>query len=114
MATALLLVSFRRNPWLWALLPIALWHAAEHVAIINYYLHTGIEGSPGLWAHGGAINGGLPLIRPDLHFIYNLIEETLILVGFWYQSKQMSRNAKRSIAAVPVLAPVAEAIAVQE
>jgi hypothetical protein len=82
---------FRKtNPWLWPLLIIVIWHGIEHCYIIIFYLRTGIVGSPGLLAQGGAIAGGLPLIRADLHFLYNLAEETLIIVAYLHQIKQLS------------------------
>jgi hypothetical protein len=85
-----LFVMYRKsNPWLWALLPIVTWHMAEHIAIMNFYLRTGIVGSPGLLARGGAIAGGLPITRPDLHFFYNLAEETLIVLAYIHQIKQL-------------------------
>ena len=86
----LLVVYHKSNPWLWILAGVVTWHALEHIAIMSFYLRTGIAGSPGLLAHGGAIAGGLPLIRPDLHFLYNLIEETLILIAYTYQLKHLS------------------------
>src|SRR6266571_5593124 len=86
----LLFVYRKSNPWLWVLAVIVTWHAFEHVAIMSFYLRTGIVGSPGLLADGGIIAGGLPLIRPDLHFLYNLIEETLILIAYAYQLKHLS------------------------
>jgi hypothetical protein len=85
----LLFVYRKSNPWFWVLAVIVTWHALEHVAIMSVYLRTGIVGSPGLLAHGGIIAGGLPLIRPDLHFLYNLIEETLILIAYAYQLKHL-------------------------
>src|SRR6266516_5338548 len=86
---------FRRsNPWLWFLAVIVTWHALEHFAIMSVYLRTGLVGTPGLLAHGGAIAGGLPLSRPDLHFLYNLVEETLILTAYMYQIKQTSRSSE--------------------
>src|SRR6266849_3511550 len=88
----LLFVYRKSNPWLWILAVIVTWHAFEHFAIMSFYLRTGIVGSPGLLAHGGAIAGGLPLIRPDLHFLYNLIEETLILIAYTYQLKYLSES----------------------
>ena len=86
----LLFVYRKSNPWLLVLAMIVTWHTLEHVAIMSVYLRTGIVGSPGLLAHGGIIAGGLPLIRPDLHFLYNLIEETLILIAYTYQLKHLS------------------------
>src|SRR6266702_3539813 len=70
------------------------WHALEHFAIMSVYLRTGLVGTPGLLAHGGAIAGGLPLSRPDLHFLYNLAEETLILIAYVHQIKQTSRSTE--------------------
>ena len=100
----LLFVYRKSNPWLWVLGVIVTWHAFEHVVIMSYYLRTGIVGSPGLLAHGGIIAGGLALIRPDLHFLYNLIEETLILIAYAYQvkclsdSKEFNKNLRSSMA----------------
>ena len=88
-AYTLFFVYRKSNPWLWVLVPVVTWHAFEHVAIMSVYLRTGIVGSPGLLAHGGFIAGGLPLTRPDLHFLYNLIEETLIVIGYVYQVKHL-------------------------
>ena len=86
---------FRKsNPWLWFLTVIVTWHALEHFAIMSVYLRTGLVGTPGLLANGGAIAGGLPLTRPDLHFLYNLAEETLILIAYMYQIKQTSRSSE--------------------
>src|SRR5438034_3105224 len=93
----LLFVYRKSNPWLLVLAMIVTWHALEHVAIMSVYLRTGIVGSPGLLAHGGIIAGGLPLIRPDLHFLYNLIEETLILIAYTYQLKHLSGSKESYI-----------------
>jgi hypothetical protein len=49
------------------------------------FLATGIPGSPGLLASGGSIGGGLPLSRPDLHFIYNVVETAAIAVAYGWQ-----------------------------
>ncbi|HEY0754181.1 MAG TPA: hypothetical protein VGD98_09485 [Ktedonobacteraceae bacterium] len=78
----LLLIFARKNPWLWALALLALWHEAEHVYIIDCYLKTGMVGLPGLLARGGALWGGLPISRPDLHFLYTLAEEAFIILGY--------------------------------
>src|SRR6266566_1928435 len=93
-----LLVIYRKsNPWLWILAVIVTWHALEHSAIMSVYLRTGIVGSAGLLAHGGAIAGGLPLVRPDLHFLYNLLEETLILIAYAYQLKHLLGSNETNI-----------------
>jgi hypothetical protein len=84
-ATILLVLRFRTNGWLWAALVIALWHETEHLYLIAKYISTGIEGDPGLLADGGAIGGGLPIARPDLHFFYNLVETLPLIGGFVYQ-----------------------------
>lgn len=86
----LLVVYGKSNRWLWILAGFVTWHALEHIVIISVYLRTGIMGSPGLLAQGGAIAGGLPIGRPDLHFLYNLLEESLILIAYAYQLKQVS------------------------
>jgi hypothetical protein len=93
----LLAVYRKSNPWLWVLAVIVTWHALEHVAIMSVYLRTGIVGSPGLLARGGAIAGGLPLARPDLHFLYNLIEETLILIAYAYQLRHLPAPGESNI-----------------
>lgn len=89
-AVSLLLWRYRgnrwmRNPWLWITLVIAGWHEVEHAYIMSVYLSTGVERTPGLLSRGGAIGGGLPLARPDLHFYYNLIETAPLVIGFVYQ-----------------------------
>ena len=93
----LLFVYRKSNPWLCVLAVIVTWHALEHITIMSFYLRTGIVGSPGLLARGGVIAGGLPLIRADLHFLYNLIEETLILIAYAYQLKHLSGYKESSM-----------------
>jgi hypothetical protein len=96
-----LFVVFRKsNPWLWVLVPVVTWHGIEHIAIMSVYLRTGIVGSPGLLARGGAIGGGLPLTRPDLHFFYNLIEETFIVIAYFHQVKQLPDVSERVAPAI--------------
>jgi hypothetical protein len=87
----LLVFLYRKNPWLWALLVIATWHEIEHVYIMSIFLKTAHPGAPGLLAHGGAIAGGLPLNRPDLHFYYNLLEELLLIIAYLYQIQRLPR-----------------------
>jgi hypothetical protein len=77
-----LLPHFRTNPWLIAVTPLAAWHFVEHSVIIARYMETGVPGSPGLLSAGGLLFGGLPIARPELHFLYNLAE-TVPLVGAW-------------------------------
>lgn len=89
LCAVLLVFLFRKNPWLWVLLVISVWHEVEHVSIMSVYLHTGHIGAPGLLAHGGAIGGGLPLSRPDLHFFYNLLEELVLIIAYLYQIRRL-------------------------
>jgi len=88
LAVLTLLLPFRANPWLWPTLLIAGWHEIEHLYIITIYLSTGQAGTPGLLSQGGVLGGGLPLKRPDLHFWYNLLETTPLLIAFIYQLKR--------------------------
>jgi hypothetical protein len=76
---ALLLLRYRDNRWLVVATAIASWHLIEHDVIMQTFLVTGIPGSPGLLASGGLIAGGLPIARPDLHFLYNLVETAAIV-----------------------------------
>ncbi len=85
LVTLLVLFSmpgFRTNPWLIAVTPLAAWHFVEHAVMIATYLQTGVSGTPGLLSSGGLLFGGLPIARPDLHFLYNLVE-TAPLVFAW-------------------------------
>jgi hypothetical protein len=81
-ALLVLLPHFRTNPWLLAVTPLAAWHLVEHSVMIATYIQTGVAGSPGLLSSGGLILGGLPIARPDLHFLYNLAE-TVPLLFAW-------------------------------
>jgi hypothetical protein len=84
----LLLFHFRSNSWLVAAGVFAAWHLVEHDAIMLSFLATGIPGSPGLLAAGGSIGGGLPVSRPDLHFLYNIVETVLIAVAYRWQLRR--------------------------
>jgi hypothetical protein len=85
LAILALLLPFRRNAWLWSAALIALWHEIEHLYIMSVYLTTGQVGDPGLLSRGGELGGGVALIRPDLHFLYNLIETTPLVIAFVVQ-----------------------------
>jgi len=78
----LLLTRNPRNRWLQVTAVISAWHAIEHSYILSVYLSTGLSGTPGLLASGGLIGGGLPLTRPDLHFLYNLVESAPLVLAF--------------------------------
>jgi hypothetical protein len=81
-ALVVLLPRFRTNPWLIAVTPLAAWHFVEHSVMIATYIQTGISGTPGLLSSGGLLFGGLPIARPDLHFLYNLVETIPLLVAW--------------------------------
>jgi hypothetical protein len=89
LVAAILLVSrFRDNPWLWFTSIFAGWHGIEHAYILSIYLSTGVSSTPGLLSLGGLIGGGLPLVRPDLHFVYNLIETVPLAIAFFWQVRR--------------------------
>jgi hypothetical protein len=77
-----LLTHFGANPWLIAVTPLAVRHFVEHSVMIATYLQTGVSGTPGLLSAGGLLFGGLPISRPDLHFLYNLVETVPLLVAW--------------------------------
>jgi hypothetical protein len=84
-----LLPRFPRNWWLIGVALFAGWHLLEHAVIMATYLRTGVVGSPGLLSAAGLINGGLPLARPDLHFLYNLVETIPLLIGWRVELKRV-------------------------
>ena len=88
LAALLLLRPFRGNSWLRAVLAIALWHSIEHTYILGVYLQTGTAGTPGFLARGGLLGGGLPVLRPHLHFLYNLVETAPLMVAFVYECRR--------------------------
>jgi hypothetical protein len=96
-AIVVLLLHYRANRWLWVAGLLSSWHEIEHAYIFWTYLTTGVSGTPGLLANGGAILGGLPLSRPDLHFFYNLVETVPLILAFLRQAQAASRPALRPI-----------------
>lgn len=84
-AAVLLLTHFRANRWLALVVFFAGWHMLEHTVIMATYVATGVAGTPGLLGSGGALFGGLPLARPDLHFWYNLLETVPLLLAWRVQ-----------------------------
>lgn len=80
---ALALVAvFPRNPWVYPLATLSVFHSIEHVYIFEQWLRTGIANGPGLLGQGGAF-GLIPLPRVDLHNVYNGLEVVLLAAGFW-------------------------------
>jgi hypothetical protein len=96
LAVAVLLFRYPANRWLWLTAILSTWHAIEHAYIFSVYLSTGLSGTPGLLAQGGAILGGLPLTRPDLHFFYNLIETVPLITAFLLQIQVERPRATRT------------------
>jgi len=84
-ALGALLVHHGANGWLVFATAFASWHLVEHDVIMQSFLTTGVAGSPGLLSSGGLIAGGLPLARPDLHFLYNVVETASILLAYLFQ-----------------------------
>lgn len=89
-ALVVLVVRFRANPWLVGVALFAGWHLGEHVTMIATYVRTGVAGSPGFLSSGGLIFGGLPIARPDLHFLYNLIETAPLLIAWVVELRRPS------------------------
>lgn len=85
LAVVVLLFHYPKNRWLWLTAVLSTWHAIEHAYIFSTYLSTGVSGTPGLLAQSGALAGGLPFTRPDLHFFYNLIETIPLIIAFLQQ-----------------------------
>ncbi len=92
-----LVFLFPNNMWLFRLFLFSIWHEIEHIAIMSVYLRTGVIGSPGLLAQGGAINGGLPIIRTDLHTIYVLTQEVLLLLAYRYEIRRIVPRNNNSV-----------------
>ena len=88
LAVFILLFAYRHNKWLWALFFFAIYHEIEHIYIVSIYVRTGIAGNPGLLAKGGLIGGGLPIVRPDLHAIYAVLEEAMLLTIYFMERKK--------------------------
>jgi hypothetical protein len=93
-AVLTLLWRYRANRWLWLAAALAGWHEAEHAYIFIIYLTTGVAGTPGLLSQGGVLGGGLPIARPDLHFIYNLAETLPQALAFVEETQRV--NARPS------------------
>lgn len=84
LASVFLVVNFRYNPWVYPLTMLAVFHVVEHVYIYGHHLSTGIVDGPGLLGVGGAI-GLIPLLRADLHNVYNGFEMIFIVLGLSFE-----------------------------
>lgn len=87
LAVVLVLV-YPRNPWVYPLAVLSVFHGIEHVYIFNEFLKTGVSDGPGLLGLGGAI-GVIPLGRVELHNAYNGIEMSLMVLGFWNETENL-------------------------
>ena len=97
LAVGLLLRRFRGNRALRLTAVLASWHTIEHAYIFSVYLSTGLSGTPGLLAQGGALFGGLQLSRADLHCLYNIVESLPMFVAFFAEVRRAARpSAGRS------------------
>jgi hypothetical protein len=106
LAVLVLLSRFGANRWLQLTALLSGWHELEHAYIFSVYLTTGISGTPGLLSQGGALGGGLPISRPDLHLLYNLLETIPLVLGFLRQVQRtapppLRRNGTGSVLTRP-------------
>jgi hypothetical protein len=85
---AISLYKFNRNPWLYVAFFFASAHEVEHLYL--YYVYTFDKpfyftgGLAGVLGYGGVI--GSPLFRPYLHFFYNFLVVTPMLIAFVRQT----------------------------
>ena len=96
LAVGLLLWRFPANGALRVTALLAGWHSVEHAYIFWVYLSTGLSGTPGLLSQGGALFGGLPISRADLHCVYNILESVPLLVAFFGQVRRTTRRPLRA------------------
>ena len=93
LAVGLLLWRFPGNGALRLTGLLAGWHTIEHAYIFSVYLSTGLSGTPGLLAQGGALFGGFPISRPDLHCLYNIVESVPLFVAFFARVRRSARQS---------------------
>jgi hypothetical protein len=79
---------YPRNPWVYPLSVLSVFHGIEHVYIFNEFLKTGVSNGPGLLGLGGAI-GVIPIDRLDLHNLYNGMEMILMVLGFGFETDKL-------------------------
>ncbi|MGH2473302.1 MAG: hypothetical protein ACRD1T_01160 [Acidimicrobiia bacterium] len=90
-----LVLVYPRNPWVYPLVVLSIFHGIEHVYIYRQFLETGVTNGPGLLGRGGAI-GLIPLERLDLHNVYNGLEVILMVLGFWQEADEYLEDAERA------------------
>ncbi|GCE15783.1 hypothetical protein [Tengunoibacter tsumagoiensis] len=94
----ILLIGYRKNGWLWFLFAFAIYHELEHIYMVYMYMKTGHPGNPGFLAHGGLFAGGLPITRPDLHAIYAVLEEAMLLMIYVMEQRKVKKAAQFQLA----------------
>jgi hypothetical protein len=92
--SVVLVLVYPRNPWVYPLVVLSIFHGIEHVYIYDQYLRTGVTNGPGLLGRGGAI-GLIPLDRLDLHNVYNGLEMILMTLGFWHETNLSQPEEQR-------------------
>jgi hypothetical protein len=105
LGAGLLVYRFRFNRWLWLSFAFASIHEVEHLYLFSiarldqsFYLRGGFAGIMG---QGGLV--GSPLGRPYVHFLYNYLVVSSMLLGLWDQAHHVyDRYVKR---ALPDLSP---------
>lgn len=83
-----LVAVYPRNPWVYPLCVLSVFHGIEHVYIFDQFTRTGLSDGPGLLGRGGAF-GVVPLDRLDLHNVYNGMEMILMTLGFWHETENL-------------------------
>jgi hypothetical protein len=83
-----LVAVYPRNPWVYPLAVLCVFHGIEHAYIFEQFMRTGLVNGPGLLGQGGAI-GIVPLVRVDLHNVYNGLEMILMVLGFWNETEAL-------------------------
>ena len=81
-----LVAVYPRNPWVYPLVILSMFHGVEHAYIFDKFVRTGIPNAPGLLGSDGAI-GLIPLNRLELHNVYNGLEMIFMVLGFWNESE---------------------------
>jgi hypothetical protein len=79
-----LVVTYPRNPWVYPLVVLSLVHGVEHIYIFAEFVRLGVSNGPGVLARGGVV-GIIPLVREDLHNVYNGLEAILMVLGFSHE-----------------------------
>ena len=88
-----LVAVYPRNPWVYPLAVLSVFHGIEHAYIFEQFTRTGLSNGPGLLGQGGAI-GVIPLQRLDLHNVYNGMEMIFMVLGFGFETEIVLTDPK--------------------